>query len=166
MPWRELKPMQQKVLFIADYLRGVSNFSSLCTRYGISRKTGYKWVARYDEQGIEGLDEHSRRPHQCPHQTPYRLRQAIIELRTQGHSRPGPKKIQQLLQQRHPNEATPSQTTIHKVLKQAGLIKKQHRKRRVSPMPNPLRPCMKPMNAGVSISKASSNLPMAAGVIR
>jgi len=144
MPWRELKPMEQKVLFIADYLRGTSNFSSLCTRYGISRKTGYKWVARYDEQGIEGLEEHSRRPHQCPHQTPYRLQQAIIELRTQGHSRPGPKKIQQLLQQRHPNEVTPSQTTIHKVLKQAGLIKKQPRKRRVSPYAEPFAPVHEP----------------------
>jgi putative transposase len=144
MPWRELKPMQQKVLFIADYLRGVSNFSSLCTRYGISRKTGYKWVARYDEQGIEGLEEHSRRPHQCPHQMPYRLRQAIIELRTQGQARPGPKKLQQLLQQRYPNEATPSQTTIHKVLKQAGLIQKQPRKRRVSPYVEPFAPVQEP----------------------
>ncbi len=144
MPWRELKPMEQKVLFIADYLRGAPNFSTLCTRYGISRKTGYKWIARYDEQGIDGLEEQSHRPHQCPHQTPYRLRQAIIELRTQGHSRPGPKKLQQLLSQRYPHEDIPSQTTIHTILKQAGLVKPRKRRRRVSPYTEPFAPVHEP----------------------
>ena len=137
MPWRELKPMDQKVLFIADYLKGTSNFSALCSRYSISRKTGYKWVGRYDEQGIEGLEAQSRRPHQSPHQTPYRLRQAIIKLRTQSLSRPGPKKLQQLLQQRYPNEVIPSQTTIYNILKQAGLIKRRKRRRRVTPYTEP-----------------------------
>ena len=47
MPWKDVRPMDEKVLFIADYLRQVSSFSELCGRYGISRKTGYKWVARY-----------------------------------------------------------------------------------------------------------------------
>lgn len=144
MPWRELKPMDQKLLFIADYLRGAPNFSTLCTRYGISRKTGYKWVARYEEQGIEGLEAHSRRPHQCPHQTPYRLRQAIIALRTQGQAKPGPKKLQTLLRQCYPNEIIPSQTTIHTILKQAGLLTPRKRKRRVSPYTEPFAPVQAP----------------------
>ena len=144
MPWRELKPMEQKVLFISDYLRERYNFSTLCTHYGISRRTGYKWVARYDKQGIDGLDEQSRRPHQCPHQTPYRLRQAILELRTQGYSRPGPKKLQTLLGQRYPNEVIPSQTTIHNILKHAGLIKPRKRRRRVSPYTEPFAPVHEP----------------------
>lgn len=144
MPWRELRPMEQKVLFISDYLRERYNFSTLCTHYGISRRTGYKWVARYDKQGIDGLDEQSRRPHQCPHQTPYRLRQAIIELRTQGYSRPGPKKLQTLLGQRYPNEVIPSQTTIHTILKHAGLIKPRKRRRRVSPYTEPFAPVHEP----------------------
>jgi putative transposase len=132
--------MEQKVLFISDYLRERYNFSSLCTRYGISHKTGYKWVARYEELGIDGLEEQSRRPTQCPHQTTYRLQQAIIELRTQGHSRPGPKKLQQLLSQRYPNEVIPSQTTIYNILKHAGLIKPRKRRRCVSPYTEPFAP--------------------------
>lgn len=44
MPWRELKPMDLKVMFIADYLSGRLNFSQLCAAHSISRKTGYKWV--------------------------------------------------------------------------------------------------------------------------
>lgn len=63
MPWRTVTPMDEKLLFIADYLRGnQKNFTQLCRLYGISRKTGYKWVSRYEQQGMDGLDEQSRRP--------------------------------------------------------------------------------------------------------
>ncbi|SDB66863.1 hypothetical protein SAMN03159290_05961, partial [Pseudomonas sp. NFACC13-1] len=47
MPWRELKPMDLKVMFIAEYLSEKHSFSRLCQDYQISRKTGYKWVERY-----------------------------------------------------------------------------------------------------------------------
>ncbi|MGH2567392.1 MAG: helix-turn-helix domain-containing protein [Bacteroidota bacterium] len=46
MPWSQLSPMDQKTQFIADYLR-----RELCEHYGISRKTGYKWIERY-EHGV------------------------------------------------------------------------------------------------------------------
>ncbi len=81
MPWTEVKPMDQKLLFIADHLREVTTFSDLCHRYGISRKTGYKWVGRYVELGIEGLQDQSRCPPYHPLTTPYTVRQMIKELR-------------------------------------------------------------------------------------
>ncbi|HEC26210.1 MAG TPA: IS481 family transposase, partial [Gammaproteobacteria bacterium] len=81
MSWKEVNPMQQKLLFIADYIRQISSMTDLCARYGISRKTGYKWVARYEELGLDGLNEQSRRPSKSPIQTPYRIQQKIIELR-------------------------------------------------------------------------------------
>ncbi len=40
MPWKEVRPMDQKVLFIADYLRGGRTFAELCRLYGISHKPG------------------------------------------------------------------------------------------------------------------------------
>ena len=55
MPWIEVRPMDAKVLFIADYLRKRTSFSGLCRDHGISRKTGYKWVKRYEESGFDGL---------------------------------------------------------------------------------------------------------------
>ncbi len=61
MPWRELKPMDLKLLFIADYIKGPPSFSALCQAYEISRKTGYKWVERYEKEGPAGLEEHNRR---------------------------------------------------------------------------------------------------------
>lgn len=62
MPWLELCSMDQKVLFMADYLRGGVTMTALCARYGISRKTGYKWVSRYREHGLSGLNDQSRAP--------------------------------------------------------------------------------------------------------
>ena len=55
MPWDETTPMDQKTQFIADYLRGQDSMSELCDRYGISRKTGYKFVERYLRDGTVKL---------------------------------------------------------------------------------------------------------------
>ena len=82
MPWRDVRPMDEKLLFLADYLRDVGTFSRLCERYGISRKTGYKWVARYREAGLNGLSERSRRPLHAGQGIPVTIRQAILELRS------------------------------------------------------------------------------------
>jgi putative transposase len=55
MPWKDVKPMDERILFIADYLRQVDSFSRLCERFGVSRKTGYKWVERYGQGGARGI---------------------------------------------------------------------------------------------------------------
>jgi len=70
MPWSEMSPMDQEVRFIADYQRDLFTASELCDRYGISQKTGYKWIQRYEIEGPTGLKDLPRRPHACPHQTP------------------------------------------------------------------------------------------------
>ena len=63
MPWEEITTMNQKQTFIAEAIPNETSFSALCAAYGISRKTGYKWLSRY--LNGEGLAEKSRRPHQC-----------------------------------------------------------------------------------------------------
>ncbi len=60
MPWRKTSPMDQKTQFIADYLRQTLSMTELYELYGISRKTGYKWVDRYLRKGPAGLEELSR----------------------------------------------------------------------------------------------------------
>jgi putative transposase len=57
MPWKEASPMDQRTQFIADHLREVLSITELCAMYGISRKTGYKWIDRYLRQGPAGLEE-------------------------------------------------------------------------------------------------------------
>jgi len=132
--------MDQKIQFIADWLRGVSSVSDLCDAYNISRKTGYKWLKRYDRAGIDGLHEANRKPHASPHRTPYAIRQAILELRTRGGMILGPKKIQALLRQKFPNETPPSKTTIYNILHAEGVVPKRRRRQRVAPYPKPFAP--------------------------
>ncbi len=91
MPWRELKPMDLKVMFIAEYLSEKHSFSRLCRTIRSAAKTGYKWVERYELEGPSGLDERSRRRHNQTYVVPLVVRQAIIELRSTGETVPGPK---------------------------------------------------------------------------
>lgn len=144
MPWLEVNPMDQKILFIADCLRATNTFSDICAQYGISRKTGYKWLKRYQSMGVDGLSEMSRKPLISPYEIPYTIRQAILKFRRCGDMVLGPKKIQTLLAQHYPNEPTPSKTTIYKVLYDAGLVEKRRRKRRVAPFPKPFAPVQSP----------------------
>lgn len=122
MPWKKLNPMDQKLLFIGDYLRDLYSFSELCARYGISRKSGYKWVERYEQDGMEGLADRSRRPQHHPWQLPYAVQQAIVRLRGSRRMQLGPKKIQARLRERYPDQPVPWLTTIYNTLKRAGAI--------------------------------------------
>lgn len=140
MPWQEIKPMNQKILFIADHLRGLYSHTGLCERYGISRKTGYKWLSRYQQYELEGLEERSRRPHQSPLITPYPIRKVIIELRRKSRVPLGAKKIRALLAQRFPNQTLPSKSTIYNILNAEGLVEQRKRRHRISPYPLPFSP--------------------------
>jgi len=62
MPWKKNEPMEQRIEFGMKAL-GSLNFRALCQEYGISTKTGYKWKERFLREGIEGMEERSRRPH-------------------------------------------------------------------------------------------------------
>jgi transposase InsO family protein len=136
--------MDEKVLFLADYLRGIGTFSLLCERYGVSRKTGYKWVGRYRESGFEGLAERSHRPRTHGMEIPVAIRQAVLDLRASRRDAPGPKKIQALLAQRFGVELVPSKTSIYNILKAAGQIETRRRRRRVAPSRSPLRSASRP----------------------
>jgi putative transposase len=133
MPWKDVKPMDEKILFIADHLHEACSFIQLCERYGISRKTGYKWVERYQAEGIEGLEERSRKPHTAAGEIPYAIRKAVVELRCQGREPLGPKKIQALLSRRFPDQPIPSKSSIYNVLKREGMLEPKRRRRRVQP---------------------------------
>jgi transposase-like protein len=63
MPWEQSLPMDQKTQFVSEYLHDTISFTELCDRYGISRKTGYKWIDRYLAEGPAGLKDRSQRPH-------------------------------------------------------------------------------------------------------
>ena len=81
MPWSQTSPRDQKAQFIAAYLRDRLSVTELCALYGISRKTGYKWIDRYLIHGPQGLEERTRRPSTSPRHTPDHGVAAIVDAR-------------------------------------------------------------------------------------
>ena len=55
MPWKETCAMNERLGFVLEFERGEETLSELCRRFGISRKTGYKFLARYHAEGAEGV---------------------------------------------------------------------------------------------------------------
>jgi len=120
--------MDQKTQFIADYLRRTLSIAELCRHYEISRKTAYKWIDRYLDDGISGLAERSHRPHTCPHQTPDKVSEAIVEARHR-HPTWGAKKLLRILAARQPDVEWPARTTACDILSRRGLVKHPRRRR-------------------------------------
>ena len=73
--------MNERKRFILEATAGLFSHSELCRRHDISRKTGYKWLERYETEGPDGLLERSHRPHCCPHATEPHILEAAFELR-------------------------------------------------------------------------------------
>ena len=69
MPWKEVTPMEEIIRFVSLANSGRFSLLELCEDFGISRKTGYKHLARYEADGLRGLQPRSRRPKHCPHKT-------------------------------------------------------------------------------------------------
>jgi transposase len=96
MGWKGVTIMDQRIRFIAEYMKDYFPFNELCLQFNISRKTGYKWIERYEEEGPKGLADHSRRPDHCPHLTDQEIIEALVSER-QKHPTWGPKKLLHIL---------------------------------------------------------------------
>ena len=128
MPWSETSAMDQKLLFIRDYIRGTFSVAELCRRYGISRPTGYKWISRFEASGLPGLEERSRRPSGCSHQTPIEIAEVILGLRRK-HPHWGAKKLLAILNKRHPKVSWPARSTLCDLLSRHGMIDRKRRRK-------------------------------------
>ena len=113
--------------FVMKALAKELSIAELCRQYSVSRKTAYKWLARFKEQGIVGLANESSRPVTSPQKLSPSLEAEIVKLR-QEHATWGSRKLRVLLLRTH-GIAVPSESTIDRVLELAGL----HRKRRLRP---------------------------------
>ncbi len=102
--------------------------ADLSARYGISRKTGYKWLDRFDQGGRAGLGDLSRAPRRCPHKVSDAVAALICDVR-RGHPSWGPEKLLDWLGPRHPKVEFPAVSTAGDLLSRRGLIKKRRRRR-------------------------------------
>lgn len=137
MPWKETCAMDQRVALVADWLRDEWTMTELARRYGISRKTAYKWIDRYEADPAGGLGTRSRVPHQHGRATPPAVRAAVLALRQQQPTW-GPKKLRAVLQRRDAQTVWPAASTMGDWLRQSGLSQPQRRTRYVVPLTQPL----------------------------
>jgi putative transposase len=138
--WRESTTVDERLQFVTEYRDGLETMTALCAYYGISRETGYKWVARFAAEGGAGLADRSRRPHTSPRTTSAAVVAALIAAR-QRRPHWGPKK---LLAAQWPMSTRPAVSTASAILKRAGLIAPRGRRRRVAPAGRPLTPMTTP----------------------
>ena len=108
----------------------------LCEECGVSRKTGYKWVNRYSEEGLDGLSDQSRAPKTPKRKYSENQISRILELK-QKYPCYGPKKIRAILKRQYPEESWPGNTRIYEILKEHHLVCSRKLRRRV-PRTQPL----------------------------
>lgn len=127
MPWNTATPMEQRHRFVVLAEAGDRSISELCELFGISRKTGHKWLKRFRHSGQAGLADQSRIPKSSPGKTPEKLERLIV---AEKRRRPtwGPKKIRKLLETRHGIENPPATSTVGEVLKRNGLVTRRRRR--------------------------------------
>jgi len=100
---------------------GTTTTRALCAVYGISEKTGYKWLARFEQGGAEALVDRPHTAARCPHRTPAAHREAIIALRL-AHPGWGARKLRKILSDEQPTVCWPAPSTITTLLAQEGLV--------------------------------------------
>ena len=127
MPWKECHPMDERMRFVARLLDG-EKMAPLCRSFGISRKTGYKIFERYNELGLEGLTDRSRRPYRQANQLPLQIEKLIVSLKREQPSWGAPK-IRERLKRRYPDVHTPAVSTVHAVLDRHDLVKRRKHRR-------------------------------------
>jgi len=137
MPWKESRAVDERRRLIREWEREEDDFAELCRRYGIARKTGYKWTQRYQELGEEGLEEQSRAPQHCPQAMAEGVAEAIRELR-RAHPRWGPRKLRAYLQARQPQRSWPAASSIGALLSREGLTQPRRPRRRTPVYSQPL----------------------------
>ena len=116
MPW-ERKTVEEQRKEFAEAAKETKNFSALCREFGITRKTGYKWVERYAENA--DLSDKSRKPFKIANRTPIETEERIVALRRENPGW-GAKKLKEVLERQ--GYAVPCMKTVNNILKRYGCI--------------------------------------------
>jgi putative transposase len=126
VPWTTTTPMSQRSEFVHLAYQGRHPITELCLAFGISEKTGHKWLARFAAAGVAGLGDRSHAPHAIPHQLGAPLVAAILTLR-HAHPTWGPRKLRARLVDTRPEMPWPATSTIGALLHRRGLVRPRRR---------------------------------------
>jgi len=143
VPWQKLFPEDQRVQFIVEATYGPSSVVDLCRSFGISRKTAYKWLARYDREGPAGLIDRSRAPHTHPNAIAEDIVGHLVALR-RLHPTWGPRKLIASIHAREPELVLPAASTVGDLLKRLRLVRTRRYRVRTPAMTAPFEACGAP----------------------
>jgi len=129
--------MDQRMKFLVEWKAGEESKAELCRRYGVSRRIGYKWAARYEAEGPSGLEERSRAARHHPNQIPPAIVERILAIRYE-HPLWGAPKLRAVFAEAYPDLACPAPSTIGEMLHRAGLTRAPKPRRKTPPHTRPL----------------------------
>jgi putative transposase len=143
MSWHETNVYREKYLFIADWLKQEFSMTELCKRYGVSRKTGYKFLNKYIEDGEGAFKEKSSARHTHPNKTPEEIQAKILDLKYR-YLHWGPAKLRDWFHINEPKFTCPAASTVGEILKKHGLVKNKKCRKKVAKHAEPLAHCDAP----------------------
>ena len=125
MTWKESDLVSERLDFVTLASAEGANISAICLRFGISRKTGYKWLKIWREkgEGPSALCDRSRRPSRSPDKTSEKVEEAVLEIRRK-HPSWGGRKIRKILMARR-FKSPPAASTITEILRRNGFISEE-----------------------------------------
>jgi putative transposase len=130
MPWSETNAMEQRIQFIRDWLERTHRVSDLCALYGISRKSGYKWIERYMHDGPDWAMDRGHEAAAVHNKTPPEVEQALMDMRLL-HRTWGARKLLHQVGLQQPQLLLPHESTVCEMLKRNGLIVAKPRRRAI-----------------------------------
>jgi transposase InsO family protein len=135
--------MDQRMKFVVCFLEHEWPMAALCREFGVSRKTGYKIVSRYIEEGLDGLKDRSRARHHHPNMIADAVERVLVKTRS-SHPNWGPRKIRTWLIRRNGQVRWPAASTIGEVLTRHGLTVRRQRSRKTQVYDQPFVGCNSP----------------------
>lgn len=139
MAWKETRVNEERTKLLGEYLSGEYGVSELARAYGVSRKTVYKWVRRFEAEGVKGLADRSRAPHRHGKALRPEVELAILRWKRLRSLWGAPKIRVKLLAEL--GEKCPAESTISAVLKRHGLSRVPRKRRHGVPSEAPLSHC-------------------------
>ena len=136
MVWMECSRVDERIVLIGEYIKGEQTMVELCLQFGVSRKTAYKWLARYNAEGPSGLADRSRAPLTHPHRVEDVVVEALLQAR-RSHPHWGARKILAWLGRKQPDLVLPVASTVGTMFASYGLSRARQSRRRTPPYTDP-----------------------------
>jgi transposase InsO family protein len=132
--------VDERMRFVIAAEKHEDSFAALCRRFGVSRRVGYKWLARYLAAGVAGLLDHSRAPLHHRHAIADEIAESCLAVRRR-HPTWGPLKVRACLKRQAPATQWPAASTIGLLFDREGLTVKRKLRRRSPPSSAPFADC-------------------------